>query len=113
MVRTSSESRVSVRGVNPTRSRKSVETKRRSSGVGSTAAGVGDAGAVVSWCPHSAQNLSFADMAWPQLGQAAVVDVPHSEQNFAPSRNSTEQLVHRMPTNYLVMREGTPGEVSP
>src|SRR5207248_4922789 len=97
--RTASGSRLSDRGVKPTRSANSIETTRRSlTGPGTGAALDPDApvaaGAAVvplSGEPHSEQN--FPDGAGaPQVGHVAANELPHSAQNFASGRLAAPQL---------------------
>src|SRR3954465_671397 len=90
--RTASGSRLSDRGVKPTRSANSRETIPRSEtgATGAVATGVAAAdsstaafGAAVSADPHSPQNLPDVAGA-PHCGHVAAIDVPHSVQNFTP-----------------------------
>src|SRR5690348_15692961 len=83
--RTSSASRDSDNGVNPTRSAKRTETRRRSAaGFSRVATGASAASGV----PQSPQNASSGSFTAPQLGHASASGDPHREQNFRPGRFS-------------------------
>src|SRR5579875_3808992 len=88
--RTSSESLDSDRVVNPTRSAKRTETRRRSvcttSAAATRAALRGRSGTI--GLPHSLQNLAAEGTGEPHEGQERERGAPHSEQNLLPSRFS-------------------------
>ena len=83
----SSESRPSEAAVNPTRSTKSTETRRRSAAAGSCVAAATGAAAATpsSFVPHSPQNLTPGAFGVPHDGHAAARLAPHSPQNLRPS----------------------------
>ena len=94
MVRTSSGSRPSASGVDPTRSANSTVTRRRSvpwsGATGCPVPGccapevVPGRSCSASGRPHSPQNLSSGAFAVPQAGQVSASRWPHSLQNLRP-----------------------------
>src|SRR5690242_5314171 len=93
--RTSSGSRDSESVVNPTRSAKSTETRRRSAAgvlLAGPGAGVGPGTDVsVSAAPHSPQNFTVGPLAAPQEGHIRASGLPHSPQNLRPASFSEPQ----------------------
>src|SRR6266571_3898136 len=98
--RTSSESRDSDSAVNPTRSAKSTETRRRSVARSVDAADGARpvvAERVPTWsapigAPHSSQNLACRRRALAQTGHVRTRRSPHPSQNFASDRLSVPQF---------------------
>ena len=87
--RTSSASRDSESGVNPTRSANSTVTSRRSAaGASRTVA----AAAPSRRLPHSPQKLTSGSLAAPQAGQLRASGVPQLPQNFRPAAFSAPQF---------------------
>ena len=86
----SSGSRCSDNVVNPTRSRKSTDTSRRSMGavgplVLASTSGIDPASATAKALPHSPQNLPAAGFAAPHTGHTRASAEPHSMQNLRPA----------------------------
>src|SRR5438874_13128169 len=96
--RTSAGSRDSEIVVNPTRSAKRTDTRRRSAAGLSTGADV-RTGTVASSsaAPHSPQNLSRASFGAPQEGHARARAVPHWPQNFLLGAFSNPHVGHLTP----------------
>jgi hypothetical protein len=94
--RTSSASRDSDSGVNPTRSAKRTETRRRST----DGTGADPCTATSSGAPHSPQKRSPGSFAAPQAGQATASGVPHWAQNFRPDRFACPHAAQRIPRQY-------------
>ena len=104
----SSASRCSEELVNPTRSTKRTETRRRSAtgaipaavDARTTGAAATAPTAVISPAvsaldrgfPHSPQNLAPGSFAAPHVGQAVDSRAPHSKQNFRASSFAVPQL---------------------
>src|SRR5579875_2373345 len=96
--RTSSGSRASEIGVNPTRSANSRDTILRSAtgegdslrAGGMLGSAAGRPGGAPSGAPHSAQNRPPPERV-PHAAQATEAGRPHSAQNLAPGGNSVPQ----------------------